>query len=136
MTMRACAVHKQGGTEIGRGRAVLQGCCHGGAAAGERRRRCSANRVAYGLIGLAQKEARGSRVLTEGLRLTELRRRGVVGEVWRRVVAELAEEGRCGAPPGVWAPRVGSRRPCDGATWTGRYVKAGIEEKCGGRATH
>ena len=134
--MCACAVHKQGGTELGRGRAALQGCCHGGAAAGERRRRCSANRVAYGLIGLAQKEARGSRVLTEGLRWTELRRRGVVGEVRRRVMAELAEEGRCGAPPGVWAPRVGSRRPCDGATWSGRSVKAGVKEKCGGGATH
>ena len=87
---------------------MLQGCCHGGAAAGERRRRCSANRVAYGPIVLAQKEARGSRVLTEGLRWTELRRRVVVGEVRWRVVAELAEEGRCDAPPGVWAPRVGS----------------------------
>ena len=115
---------------------MLQGCCHGGTAAGERRRRCSANRVAYGLIGLAQKEARGSRVLTEGLRWTELRRRGLVGKVRRRVVAELAEEGRCGAPLGIWAPRVGSRRPCDGATWSGRSVKAGIEEKCGGGATH
>ena len=67
MTMRACAVHKQGGTELGRGRAALQGCCHGGAAAGERRRRCSANRVAYGLIGVAQTEVWGYGVLTEGL---------------------------------------------------------------------
>jgi len=98
--------------------------------------RCPANRVAYGLIGLAQKEAWGSGVLTEGLWWTELRRRGVVGEVRRRVVAELVEEGRCGAPPGVWAPRVGSRRPCDGATWSGRSAKAGVEEKCGGGSTH
>ena len=71
---------------------------HGGAAAGERRRRCSANRGAYGPIVLAQKEARGSRVLTEGLRWTELRRRVVVGEVRWRVVAELAEEIRRGIP--------------------------------------
>src|SRR6185312_12852714 len=56
--------------------------------------RCPANRVAYGLIGLAQKEAWGSGVLTEGLWWTELRCRGVVGEVRRRVVAEFAEEGR------------------------------------------
>ena len=134
--MCACAVHKQGGTELGRGCAALQGCCRGGAAAGKRRRWCPAHRVAYGLISLAQKEARGSRVLTEGLRWTEFRRRAVVGEVRWRVVAELVEEGRCGAPPGVWAPRVGSRRPCDGATWSGRSVKAGVEEKCGGGATH
>ena len=119
-----------------RGYAALRGARHDGAVAGKRRWRCPANRVAYGLIGLAQKEARGSRVLTEGLRWTELRRRGVVGKVRRRVVAELAEEGRCGAPPGVWAPRVDSRRSCDGATRSGRSVKAGVEEKCGGGATH
>ena len=70
---------------------MLQGCCHGGAAAGKCRRWCPAHRVAYGLISLAQKEAWGSRVLTEGLRWTELRRRVVVGEVRWRVVAELAE---------------------------------------------
>ena len=69
-----------------RGFVVLQRRGHGGAAAGERRRRCSANRVAYGPIVLAQKEARVSRVLTEGLRWTELQRRVVVGEV-RAVVA-------------------------------------------------
>ena len=89
--MRACAVRKQGGTKLGRGRAALQGCCRGGAAAWKRRRWCPAHRVTYGQISLAQKEARGSRVLTEGLRWTELRRRVVVGEVRWRVVAELAE---------------------------------------------
>ena len=76
--------------------------------------RCSANRVAYGLIGLAQKEAWGSGVLTEGLWWTELRRRGVVGEVRRRVVAEFAEEGRDGAAPGSWAPWTGTGRSCVG----------------------
>ena len=70
--------------------------------------RCPANRVAYGLIGLVQKEAWGSGVLTEGLWWTELRRRGVVGEVRRRVVAEFAEEGRDGAAPGSWAPWTGT----------------------------
>jgi len=44
--------------------------------------------------------------------------------------------GWCGAPPGVWAPRVDSRRPCDGATRSGKSVKAGVEEKCGGGTTH
>ena len=68
---------------------------HGGAAAGERRRRCSANQVAYGPNVLAQKEARVSRGLTEGLRWTELRRRGVVGEVWAVVAGGARGEGRC-----------------------------------------
>ena len=71
-------------------------CCATGvlpwrSGAGKRRRWCPAHRVAYGLISLTQKEARGSRVLTEGLRWTELRRRVVVGKVRWRVVAELAE---------------------------------------------
>ena len=67
---------------------------HGGAAAGERRRRCSANQVAYGPNVLAQKEARVSRGLTEGLRWTELRRRVVVGEVWAVVAGGARGEGR------------------------------------------
>jgi len=76
--------------------------------------RCPANRVAYGLIGLAQKETRGSGVLTEGLWWTELWHRGVVGEVRRRVVAEFAEEGRDGAAPGSWAPWAGTGHSCVG----------------------
>ena len=70
--------------------------------------RCPANRVANDLIGLAQKEAWGSGVLTEGLWWTELRRRGVIGEVRQRVVAKFAEEGRDGAAPGPWAPWTGT----------------------------
>ena len=70
---------------------MLQRRGHGGAAAGNHRWQCSANRVAHGPNFLAKKEARGSRVLTEGLRWTELRRRVVVGKVRWRVVAELAE---------------------------------------------
>jgi hypothetical protein len=57
----------------------------------------------------------------------------------RRPAAKVGRSswtGWCGAPPGVWAPRVDSRRPCDGATRSGRSVKAGVEEKCGGGATH
>ena len=50
------------------------GCCRA-ATAGLRRRGVGEwrpdNGVAYGLKGLAQKEARGSRVLTEGLRWTD-----------------------------------------------------------------
>ena len=65
MVTRACAVHGQGGTELGRGRAALQGCCHGGAAVEERRRRCPANRVAYGLINVAHEIADNMAVLTE-----------------------------------------------------------------------
>ena len=87
---------------------------HGGAAAGERRRRCSANRVANGPIILAQKEARGSRVLTEGLRWTELRHRVVVGEVRAVVAGGARGEGRCRGWSGVqWA--LGSSRRRGGA---------------------
>jgi hypothetical protein len=39
-------------------------------------------------------------MLTEGLWWPELRRREVVGEVRRRDVVELAEEGRIGVAPG------------------------------------
>ena len=44
-------------------------------------------------------------MLTEGFWWLELRRREVVGEVRRRDVAELAEEGRTRGPPGIWAAR-------------------------------
>ena len=53
-------------------------CCSAGcpprrSGAGIRRRRCPAKRVAYGLIGLAQKEAWGSGVLTETWQKSEMR---------------------------------------------------------------
>ena len=78
---------------------------HGGAAAGERRRRCSANQVAYGPNVLAQKEARVSRGLTEGLWWTELRRRVVVGEVRAVVAGGARGEGRCRGWSGVQRAR-------------------------------
>jgi len=65
MVTRACAVHGQGGTELGRGRAALHGCCHGGAAVEERRRRCPANRMVHGLINMAHGIADNRAVLTE-----------------------------------------------------------------------
>jgi hypothetical protein len=73
-------------------------------------RRCSANRVAYGPIVLAQKEARGSRVLTKGLRWTELRRRVVVGEVRAVAAGGARGEGRCRGWSGVQRPWGSSRR--------------------------
>jgi len=78
---------------------------HCGAAAGERRRRCSANQVAYGPNVLAQKEARVSRGLTEGLWWTELRRRVVVGEVRAVVAGGARGEGRCRGWSGVQRAR-------------------------------
>jgi hypothetical protein len=52
-------------------------------------------------------------MLTEGLWWPELRRREVVGEVRRRDVAELAEEGRRRGPPGVWAVRIDAWCSCE-----------------------
>ena len=51
-------------TRLTRGGVVLRRRGHGGAAAGNHRWQCSANRVAHGPNFLAKKEARGSRVLT------------------------------------------------------------------------
>ena len=105
--MCACGVKaKPGSRKAG---VVCRRRGHGGAAAGERRRRCSANKVAYGLIVLAQKEARGSRLLTEGLRWTELRRRVVVGEVRAVVAGGARGEGRCRGWSGVQRARGSSR---------------------------
>ena len=70
--------------------------------------------VTYGLRELAQKGEKVLLVLTEGLWWLELRRREVVGEVWRRDVAELAEEGQIGVVPGSWTPWIGVGCSCGG----------------------
>ena len=98
---------------------MLQRRGHGGAAAGERRRQCSANRVAYGPNFLAKKEARGSRVLTEGLRWTELRRRVVVGEV-RAALAEKVAAGVGVECSGLGVLQASRRSRC--AAWPGSGV--------------
>jgi hypothetical protein len=53
-------------------------------------------------------------MLTEGLWWPELRRREVVGEVRRRDVAELMEEGRIGVALGSWTPWIGAGCSCGG----------------------
>ena len=83
-----------------RGCAALRGARHDGAVAGKRRRWCPANRVAYGLIGLAQKEAWGSGVLTETWQKSEMRRTMVHVEVGGGDGVGLAVGGRDGAAPG------------------------------------
>ena len=91
-------------TRLTRGGVVLRRRGHGGAAAGDHRRQCSANRVAHGPNFLAKKEARGSRVLTEGLRWTKLRRSVVIGEVRAVVAGGARGEGRCRGWSGVQRP--------------------------------
>ena len=83
-------------------------CCSAGcpprwSGAGIRRRRCPAKRVAYGLIGLVQKEAWGSGTLTETWQKSEMRRTMVHVEVGGGDGVGLAAGCRDGA---ALAPRL------------------------------
>jgi len=94
------------------------GCCRA-ATAGLRRRGVGEwlpdNGVAYGLKGLAQKEARGSRVLTEGLRWTDCgagEPTSLTGGESRAAFGEVAAEGRSGLLGSTDRRAVKLRRSC------------------------
>jgi hypothetical protein len=85
----ACAVHRQGRTGIGWGRAALQRYCHGGAAAAERRRRHSDLCSDLDATTSSATGRAGPRGAHQGLGLTGAaaqggRRRGPSGEDRRR----------------------------------------------------